>query len=276
MKTHIITIATNSELYFPYLVDSCKKNGIPLTVLGYGEKWTGFTFRFDKMIQYLKKLDPNDVVCFIDGYDVICVRNLNEITDVFLQLKKKNNCKIVIAENNIIINNLYNVVLYITVKTSFDKCKNKLINAGSYIGHVKDILHILEQIYTGDNTLDDQKILVKYCKSNPNDIYIDLKNELFLTIDRPFDSIHPYLTVKNNKIYYNNNRPFFIHGNGHTYLDSTLDLIGYKNVNINHKLYYKNKNKYFISTYFNEVCYVSIYIIIFIVLFIYIMVKKHK
>ena len=276
MKTHIITVATNSELYFPYLVDSCKKNGIPLTVLGYGEKWTGFTFRFDKMIQYLKKLDPNDVVCFIDGYDVICVRNLNEITDVFLQLKKKNNCKIVIAENNIIINNLYNVVLYITVKTSFDKCKNKLINAGSYIGQVKDILYVLEQVYTGDNTLDDQKILVKYCKSNPNDIYIDLKNELFLTIDRPFDSIHPYLTVKNNKIYYNNNRPFFIHGNGHTYLDSTLDLIGYKNVNINHKLYYKNKNKYFISTYFNEVCYVSIYIIIFIVLFIYIMVKKHK
>ena len=276
MKTHIITIATNSELYFPYLVDSCKKNGIPLTVLGYGEKWTGFTFRFDKMIQYLKKLDPNDVVCFIDGYDVICVRNLNEMTDVFLQLKKKNNCKIVIAENNIIINNLYNVVLYITVKTSFDKCKNKLINAGSYIGQVKDILYVLEQVYTGDNTLDDQKILVKYCKSNPNDIYIDLKNELFLTIDRPFDSIHPYLTVKNNKIYYNNNRPFFIHGNGHTYLDSTLDLIGYKNVNINHKLYYKNKSKYFISTYFNEICYVSIYIIIFIVLFIYIMVKKYK
>ena len=276
MKTHIITIATNSELYFPYLVDSCKKNGIPLTVLGYGEKWTGFTFRFDKMIQYLKKLDPNDVVCFIDGYDVICVRNLNEMTDVFLQLKKKNNCKIVIAENNIIMNNLYNVVLYITVKTSFDKCKNKLINAGSYIGQVKDILYVLEQVYTGDNTLDDQKILVKYCKTNPNDFYIDLKNELFLTIDRPFDSIHPYLTVKNNKIYYNNNRPFFIHGNGHTYLDSTLDLIGYKNVNINHKLYYKNKSKYFISTYFNEVCYVSIYILIFIVLFIYIMVKKHK
>jgi hypothetical protein len=174
------------------------------------------------------------------------------------------------------INNLYNVVLYITVKTSFDKCKNKLINAGSYIGQVKDILHVLEQVYTGDNTLDDQKILVKYCKTNPNDFYIDLKNELFLTIDRPFDSIHPYLTVKNNKIYYNNNRPFFIHGNGHTYLDSTLDLVGYKNVNINHKLYYKNKSKYFISTYFNEVCYVSIYILIFIALFIYIFIKKYN
>jgi hypothetical protein len=276
MKTHIITVATNSELYFPYLVDSCKKNGIPLTILGYGEKWTGFTFRFDKMIQYLKKLDPNDVVCFIDGYDVVCVRDLREMTDVFLQLKKKNNCKIVIAENKIIKNNLFNFVNYINVTIFFDKCKNKLLNAGTYIGHVKDILYILEHVYTCDNTLNDQKILVKYCKNNPNDFYIDLKNELFLTMDRPYDSIHRYLTVKNNKIYHKNNRPFFIHGNGHTYLDSTLDLIGYKNVKINDKLYYKNKIIYYLSTYFNSVCYVSIYILIFIALFIYIMVKKHK
>lgn len=275
MKTHIITVATSSELYFPYLVDSCKKNGIPLTVLGYGEKWTGFTFRFDKMIQYLKKLDPNDIVCFIDGYDVICVRNLREITDVFLQLKKRTNCKIIIAENKTIRNNLFNYVNYINLIIYFDKCKNKLLNAGTYIGHVKDVLYVLEQVYTGDNTLDDQKILVQYCKSNPNDIYIDLKNELFLTIDRPFDSIHPYLTVKNNKIYHKNNRPFFIHGNGNTYLDSTLDLVGYKNVNINNKLSKKYKTRYFFITYFNEICYVSIYIIIFVVLFIYILIKKN-
>ena len=275
MKTHIITVATSSELYFPYLVDLCKKNGIPLTVLGYGEKWTGFCFKFDKMIQYLKKLDPNDIVCFVDGYDVICVRDLNEITDVFLELKKKNNCKIVVAENKIIMNNLFNIYNDIKVKIIFDKCMNKLINSGTYIGHVKDVLFVLEKIYTGDNSSDDQKILVQYCKSNPNDIYIDLNNELFLTIDRPFDSIHPYLTVKDNKIYHKNNRPFFIHGNGNTYLDSTLDLIGYKNVNINNILSKKYKTRYFFITYFNEICYVSIYIVIFIVLFIYILIKKN-
>jgi len=276
MKTHIITVATNSELYFPYLVDSCKKNGIPLTVLGYGEKWNGYSFKYDKMIQYLKKMDPNDIVCFIDGYDVICVRNLNEITDVFLQLKKRTNCKIVIAENKIITNNIYYFCLSITERIVFDKCKNKFLNSGSYIGHVKDILYVLEQVYTGDNTLDDQKILVQYCKNNPNDIYIDLKNELLLTIDRPFDSIHQYLTVKNNRIYHKNNRPFFIHGNGHTFLDSTLNLVGYKNVKINDKLSKKYKYKYFFITYFNQILYISIYILIFIALFIYIMVKKHK
>jgi hypothetical protein len=272
MKTHVITVATNSELYFPYLVDSCKKNGIPLTVLGYGEKWTGFTFKFDKIIKYLKKLDPNDIVCFIDGYDVICVRDLREITDVFLELKKKNNCKIIIAENKIIKNNLFNYLNNIIVTIYFNKCKNQLLNSGTYIGYVKDILFVLEQIYTGDNTLDDQQILVKYCKSNPNDIYIDIKNELFLTIDRPFDSVHQYLTVKNNKIYHKNNRPFFIHGNGHTFLDSTLELIGYKNVKINDELSKKYKKLYIIITYFNDL----IYILIFIVLFIYIIKKKHK
>ena len=62
------------------------------------------------MIQYLKKLDSNDIVCFIDGYDVICIRNLREMTDVFLQLKKRTNCKIVVAENNIITNNLFTAI----------------------------------------------------------------------------------------------------------------------------------------------------------------------
>lgn len=253
MKTHIITVTTSSELYFPYLVDSCTQHGIPLTVLGYGENWTGFCFRFDKMIEYLKNLDQNDIVCFIDGYDVICVRNLNEMTGIFLQLKRKTKCKIVIAENKIIVNNLYNAYNYINVKRVFDKCKNKLLNAGSYIGHVNDILHILEQVYTGDNTLDDQKILVQYCKRKPNDIHIDLNNELFLTIDRPFDTIHQFLTVKDNKIYHKNNQPFFIHGNGHTFLDSTLDLAGYKNVRVNDILSQKYRKKYITANYFNEI-----------------------
>lgn len=274
MKTHIITVSTGSELYFPYLIDSCKKNGQELTVLGYGEKWTGFTFKFDKMIQYLKKLNQNDIVCFIDGYDVICARNLDELTNVFLQIKKIHNCKIVIAENKIKIDNFFNSYNYINVRRYFGNCKKISINSGTYIGHVKDILYILEQIYTGDNTLDDQQILTKYCKKSPNDIYIDINNELFLTIDRPFDSIDSYINIKNNKIYHNNNQPFFIHGNGSTYLDSILLHLGYKNVNINNKLYEKNVIKYYYVTYFSAFWYIIVYIVLFIILLIYILAKK--
>ena len=75
---HIVTVATESKYYFPYLVESCRKYGKELEVLGYGEKWKGFNWRFKLMIEYLKNLNPSHIVCFIDGYDVICTRNLYE------------------------------------------------------------------------------------------------------------------------------------------------------------------------------------------------------
>ena len=37
-KLHIVTVATESKYYFPYLVESCKQNGKNLEVIGYGEK----------------------------------------------------------------------------------------------------------------------------------------------------------------------------------------------------------------------------------------------
>ena len=35
---HIVTVATESKYYFPYLIESCKRHGKELEVLGYGEK----------------------------------------------------------------------------------------------------------------------------------------------------------------------------------------------------------------------------------------------
>jgi len=84
----VVTVATEPNYYFQYLQESCKKNEKELVVLGYGEKWKGFNWRFKLIINYLKTLKKNDIVCVIDGYDVLCTRNLNELKDVFLQVKK--------------------------------------------------------------------------------------------------------------------------------------------------------------------------------------------
>lgn len=86
---HIVTVATESQYYFPYLVESCERHGQKLEVLGFDEKWQGFNWRFKKMISYLKTLPKNDIVCFVDGYDVICCRNLKEMPNMFLEIKKK-------------------------------------------------------------------------------------------------------------------------------------------------------------------------------------------
>jgi hypothetical protein len=42
----IITVATNSKYYFPYLKESIKRNGGELVVLGYNEEWTGFSLKY--------------------------------------------------------------------------------------------------------------------------------------------------------------------------------------------------------------------------------------
>jgi uncharacterized LabA/DUF88 family protein len=78
---HLVTVATHKDGYFDYLVESCKRNGKDVKVLGYEEKWQGFNWRFTLILDYLKKLNKNDIVCVIDGYDVLCTRNLNELTN---------------------------------------------------------------------------------------------------------------------------------------------------------------------------------------------------
>ena len=83
---YIVTVATESKFYFPYLIKSCKNNGVQLKILAYGEKWKGFNWRFKLVLDYLKSLNGNDIVCFVDGYDVICTRNLKTLPNIFLNL----------------------------------------------------------------------------------------------------------------------------------------------------------------------------------------------
>jgi len=227
---HIVTVATESKLYFPYLIQSCKNNGAQLKVLGYGEKWKGFNWRFKLVLKYLKSLNSNDIVCFVDGYDVICTRNLKELPSIFLKLKEKYNCRIIIGEHKKILkNNTVNYFHNLMINYYFSTCNNKALNAGTYIGLVKDLLNILENIYNlfPINNYDDQILMTKYCKKHSDEIYIDINNELFLTLENSYNEIDDYLEFKNNKFFYNNNCPFFIHGAGETYLDNIIIKLKY-------------------------------------------------
>jgi hypothetical protein len=233
---HIVTVATKSEYYFPYLIDTVKKYNGNITVLGYGEEWKGFSWRYNLMINYLKTLNKNEIVCFVDGYDVICCRELTELKDIFLKLKKKYKCKIIVSNHKFkknfpdkIINTLY-----------FGTCNKNLINAGTYIGYSHDLLLIIENTYklAINNVSDDQILITKYCNLKPEDFYIDIENEIFLVIDSPYKEIINDIIIENKKVEcYNKKRPFFIHGPGSTYLDAILIKLGYKDVQVKKNLY---------------------------------------
>jgi len=271
---HIVTVATESEYYFPYLVESCKRNGKELTILGYGEKWQGFVWRFKLMIEYLKSLNDNDIVCFIDGYDVICNRNLNELKEQFIEYKNKYNFKVIVATET------YKFKPQeLIARFYFDSCNNELLNAGTYIGYAKDLHDLLLKTYNLDpnDKNDDQMLLIKYCKMHPEDILFDKNYEFFLTIHKSFFEIDNELKIYNYEAYYKNKKPFFIHGPSCTYLNSLITKLNY-NISKNDIYFIKNKMK---KNYINKGIYYfnmilnKYFLIIFILIIGYLYYKNH-
>jgi hypothetical protein len=240
------------------------------------------------MINYLNSMESNDIVCFVDGYDVICTRDLNELSNVFQQIKKKQNCKVIVGYER----NLNNFHKYI-IQPFFGKCKNMPLNSGTYIGYVEDLLKIINELYNLNDPLkDDQMVLNEYCIKNPKEIYIDKKSELFLALgdsyrDINFNSEKSDLIIKDKRLFYNGREPFFFHGFANSYMDKILISLGYENVNINMELsknYYKNAYSKMYSFFYNLSYFVLFLLIliimllcIFIGLFIYHITKtKNK
>jgi hypothetical protein len=263
-QLYIITVATDNDYYLPYLIESCKRHNKEIIILGYGEEWKGFTWRFELLLTFLKNTNPNDIICFVDGYDVICTRNLNELPDEFIRLKEQHNCKMICGSS--VPQNLY---YYYYNYLYFGLCKNKLLNAGNYIGYSKDIYAILNTIYKYNlTTTDDQLLLTKYCNKYKKDIYIDKKNELFWV---PINSLveidkNSYI-IKNNNVIVNNQRPFFVHGPAATYLDEIIIKLKY-NYDYNNKVKDKIKNKLLKKTNVKEHLKNNYKIIIFILIVI--------
>lgn len=273
----VITVATNSKHYLPYLKESVKRNGGELVILGYNQEWTGFSLKYSLMINYLKQLDKNEIVCFVDGYDVICCRNLNELTNEFIKLKNQYNCKIVVGEDKLEMGYIKNNFFRLANEIKYGSCNSKYLNSGTYIGHANDVLKIISHIYkiTNSNTSDDQVLMVKYCKKNSDDFYIDTESKIFLTVSNHFNEIDHLVKINNNNLYYKNSKPFFIHGPGSTYLDNILNKLGYDNDNgvIKKELqtdFYKKQVLYFSPTLHNDLMKTNYiyYILLFIILII--------
>lgn len=206
---HIVTVATESRYYLPYLYDTCERFGYTLNVLGFNEKWSGYVFKLEKMIEFLRNVDPQDIVCFVDGYDVICTRNLNELVPIFLDIQEKTGCKIVISEDTGCIPKFISSVY-------FGTCSNTFINSGAYIGMAGDILGILLEIrdlYPKET--DDQRMMTQYCTLFPAKFYIDTHCYIFQS------HVYPLTQARLH------GNPFFVHAAGCGYLDDILVNMGY-------------------------------------------------
>ena len=251
-KVHIVTVSTDSKFYFPYLKATCSKFGASVTVLGFGQKWGGYVWKFKQMIEFLNSIPKTDIVCFVDGYDVVCTRDLSQLGSEFLKIKERVGCDIIIAKD-------YDMPRILTpvLQLYFGTCQKTRLNSGTYIGLAGDLLTILsEATASHPNEMDDQKLITCYCKLNPSKFYIDVDCKFF------YVSLLPMTELSFPK---GGETPFFVHAAGCGYLTNVLTGMGYDvdpTIKKDLKRYFIKKEYGHVATFFQRYI---LFILIFII-----------
>jgi len=263
----LITVATHSESYFPYLKKSCEKYNAHLDILGWGEKWDGYITKLKLVMNYIQDLPDDEIICFIDSFDVIMLRPLDELEKTFRSFNK-------LTGHNVIVGYDQSPSLFINQLTTihFGTCHGILLNSGTYIGFVKYIKQMLKTI-SNHSSKDDQIALTEYVQKNPHNIHIDTSCIFFITINYPIGDFicDERIKIENKTLFYRGIKPFFAHGNGNTNMDKLIYKLGYK---INIKIKREIQNNIISIQYkkvINNYLYFFVYLIniIFFVLFLY-------
>lgn len=174
----VCTVATHSDRYFPVLKASCERFSTELVVLGWGEKWQGFAWKFAKMLEYLDLVHDDEIVMFVDGYDVVLLQSPAIIEKRFLA----SGAQMIVAQDR---QHPTLLVRYFMSKC-FHEVDGNTVNTGTYIayaGYLKQFLHMM-RLFSNDFAAgeNDQEIASRIWKQFPSMITIDTRKEFFIAL----------------------------------------------------------------------------------------------
>lgn len=222
------TVATDKKGYLGVLLDCFKRHGQQLVVLGWGKKWNGLITKFKWMLEFLETLPEDEIVVFMDGYDVLYI-NSKDLEEKFRQY----NTNILFGIDTL---NFLQAKLY---DRCFKPCimgnKKYRVNSGLYMGYVKYIKIFLGQICRGsvcENTkMNDQKLVSNLCGTDffRKNIKLDVEKKIFLNllpknflITRESD-----FQLTDGRVIVNGYEPNFVHGPSNTDLGFIIKSYGY-------------------------------------------------
>jgi hypothetical protein len=232
-----------------------------------GLQWKGLMMKINLFKDYLNNLDDDDddIVCFVDGYDVVILQSVDKIETLFRNSGKK----ILFSKDTE--SDMIPFVNILSKYFIFGSCKNYRINTGTFIGYVKYLKELYNNICNeyncNDKNLNDQIILTEKCKKfNKNNVDVDINKDIFLVISNSDSYKQTNCRLKNNELVFNNNiRPCILHGCGNYNLNSILKKLGYNIDKVKHR---DNLNYLLKTTFFKTIIIIikTIIIIIIIVL----------
>jgi hypothetical protein len=234
---HIATVATHSERYFPVLEKMINDKKIEFHKLAHGKKYEGHSMKDKEMIKLLKTLPGEDIVVFVDGFDSLLLTDGQEILDKFKSYGKK----VIISIENI--KNSFMMHSY-----HFQEVLGKYINTGLYMGEVKYLLIILQNIYENSSnyTEDDQYNWGNFVNNSDkydfdkNLIGVDTESKIFLNHSFTCSNSISFDKKKKRLVLNGKETPCFIQGNGAVNMNDIIKNMGYEKDNV-------NKNKMFLE-----------------------------
>jgi len=191
-------------------------NEIPLKILGLDSPWGGGDMvsdpgggqKINLLIPELEKLkkDPNAIVLFVDGYDILFLDSLKRIVELFLS---KNIPTLFAAEQSCwpdrSLANRYPESPY----------HYRYLNSGSFIGYAKDLSKITQRAKDDSlpNISDDQLYYTLEFLNGRHKrlISLDYKCEIFQCLGWSYDDV----TIEGGRLHntVTNTRPLVAHGN---------------------------------------------------------------
>lgn len=254
------TLATKNTGYFEAMMESAERNSISVDVLGMGEEWYGYKMKVDKLSEYAKMQDPEEVVCFFDAYDVIFCNRSNEYERKYLESGKD----IIIGcheRPGYVMDYLMDSVYHYSDNKNFPDAKYKYLCSGTMIGKAKWITKAIKNY--SEKYLEDQVFWHDmYLNLKSPKIELDVENEFFYTscppntIYRFINNSTDYKDIEMNggivKNTHTGSKPMLVHGPGDSDMSQIIrGLELKKDQDPNHgkrlwdkiKTYSKNDNK---------------------------------
>ena len=166
----ILSVATHDERMISVYKASCEKNNCELVLLGYGEQWKGFGWRWKVILKYLKEKEiaENELIVITDAFDSVVVASSTVIEKKFREFKSP-----MVFSCEPVASNFQWISAYYRRRVFGP---DPIINGGSYMGYAGAIKKFISRIKFKDNT-DDQRFLTSLYKHVH--MSIDYNHELF-------------------------------------------------------------------------------------------------
>jgi hypothetical protein len=175
MSLEIVTYANKSQGMFEELVNN--EFGVPVTVLGWGTKWNGFSDKYKAMTKHLETKNDDDIVIFLDGFDTKINKNPREVVELF----KECNCKVLVSKDPEVPGKPLTHLI-------FGKCGEKsTANSGLYMGYAKELKSVIDEALA-EKCEDDQTNINTVCQKSEF-VKVDEEEKIFKNFG-PLDKKH--------------------------------------------------------------------------------------